>query len=104
MCTIKNYLYRNATLFVPDESLEAYQTADGWKHFVKIVPMSQSGVESIFSPSNSVPGLSEIADDTVISVFTTEGVKVYEGHKGGFTPTSGLYLVVTPAGNMKLRF
>ena len=96
--------YRNATLFVPDESLEAYQTADGWKHFVKIVPMSQSGVESIFSPSDSVPGLSEIADDTVISVFTTEGVKVYEGYKGGFTPTSGLYLVVTPAGNMKLRF
>ena len=33
-------VYYQATLYVPDESVEAYKNADGWKQFSKIVPLS----------------------------------------------------------------
>ncbi len=35
-----NTIYTQATLYVPDGSVEAYKKADGWKNFAQIVPLS----------------------------------------------------------------
>ena len=34
-------IYGNVTLYVPDESLTAYQTANNWKNFYSILPISE---------------------------------------------------------------
>ena len=37
-----NAVYAQAILFVPDESVEAYKAAPGWREFAEILPMSTS--------------------------------------------------------------
>ena len=40
-------IYSMATLYVPDESVEAYRKADGWKNFANILPLSSSGIDDV---------------------------------------------------------
>ncbi len=37
----------NATLYVPQGSLEAYKTADGWNNFTNIVEFDPTGIEDV---------------------------------------------------------
>ncbi|MDE6792447.1 MAG: leucine-rich repeat domain-containing protein [Muribaculaceae bacterium] len=96
--------YRDATLFVPDEAVDSYRNAEGWKLFGKIKPITQSGIENILIKDNSSDSFGSISEDTLIKVFTTDGVKVYEGRKGGYVPSAGLYIIVSDEGNVKVRF
>lgn len=40
-------VFAQATLFVPEEALEAYRTAPGWKKFANIRAIGSSGIENI---------------------------------------------------------
>lgn len=48
-------IYSMATLYVPDESVEAYRKADGWKNFANILPLSSSGIEDLTADPTDVP-------------------------------------------------
>lgn len=45
-------IYSQATLYVPDESVEAYRKAAGWKNFANILPLSASGIEELTADPN----------------------------------------------------
>ena len=47
-------VYYQATLYVPDESVEAYKNADGWKQFSEILPLS-SAVKEITVDETEAP-------------------------------------------------
>lgn len=42
-----DYSYRNATLYVPKESVEAYQTTAPWKYFTNIQGIDVSGIKDV---------------------------------------------------------
>lgn len=71
-------VYSNATLTVPAESIEAYNTAAGWQKFEDI----GTGVESISCPEDPftvVEGEILITTDKNIAVFTMDGKTVVSG-------------------------
>lgn len=39
--------YQNATLYVPQEALKAYQTAEMWKEFKNIVGINLTGIANV---------------------------------------------------------
>ena len=45
-----NAVYAQAILFVPDESVEAYKAAPGWREFAEILPMSTSVSDMTVEP------------------------------------------------------
>ena len=46
-----NYIY--TTLYVPESSLAAYQTADVWKYFMKIKEYDPTGIEEVVFDTES---------------------------------------------------
>lgn len=48
-----NYTYK-VPLYVPDESVEKYKTADGWSTFEKILPIGATSIEQV-APTSSQP-------------------------------------------------
>ena len=51
----KEYFFRQCTLRVPKESVEAYKNADGWKQFSKIEPYSPDEVFKPVEPKSTLP-------------------------------------------------
>ena len=51
----KEYFFRQCTLRVPKESVEAYKNADGWKQFCKIEPYSPDEVFKPVEPKSTLP-------------------------------------------------
>lgn len=51
----KDYFFRQCTLRVPKESVEAYKNADGWKQFSKIEPYSPDEVSKPVEPKSTLP-------------------------------------------------
>ena len=47
-------VYSDATLYVPESSLELYKTAKGWKNFMKILPINASGISEIVGGETAV--------------------------------------------------
>lgn len=45
-------MYRNATLYVPNEALEAYKNAKGWKEFLNIKGFDPTGINGIEADGN----------------------------------------------------
>jgi len=94
--------YTNATLYVPQGSLEAYKAADGWKKFVNIVEFDPTGIEDV--TEEDAPAF-EITDGGIkftdaegkaVAVYTTAGALVekidsYAGEE--ITLDKGVYIV-----------
>lgn len=50
-----NIVYSQATLYVPDESVDAYRKASGWKNFTNILPLSAAGIDDVTVEESDVP-------------------------------------------------
>ena len=97
-----NNIYENATLYVPQGSLEAYKAADGWKEFKNIVEFDPTGIEDV---TEDVAPAFEItaggiqftaAEGKAVAVYTTAGALVekidsYAGEE--ITLDKGVYIV-----------
>lgn len=92
-------VYENAVLFVPDGSENAYAAAQGWKNFKNIQPVSQASVDEWTLDNLSVTVSEDMlvingAEGKSASVFTTDGMKIYEGTDSRIAlPASGIYIV-----------
>lgn len=89
--------YENATLTVPEGSLDAYKAADGWKEFLNIA--EPTGIAAATADGE---GLSvRIEGDTMyvsagaeVSVCTASGVIIYRGAADTVQlPSRGIYIV-----------
>jgi hypothetical protein len=74
---IDSYVFYNVdkstcVLYVPSGSVSAYQSADQWKDFTNILPISQQGVEEVLS--NQVPSTKILRNG---QIFILRGEKVY---------------------------
>lgn len=97
-------VYASATLHVPDEALEAYRTADGWKEFSKIVS-STSGVSGVEAAAFSVKAVGDgldIRSDSPVKIYDASGRKVYSGNGGHVALSHGLYIVISGANKQKV--
>jgi hypothetical protein len=59
-------------LYVPAGSISDYQSADGWKDFTNILPISQQGLEDV--QGNNVQCTKVVRDG---QIFILRGEKVY---------------------------
>jgi hypothetical protein len=71
-----NYIY--TTLYVPEGSLAAYQTADVWKYFMKIKEYDPTGIEDVVLDTES----------SNLPVYNLQGVRM----KDADNLTSGIYI------------
>ena len=62
----------SCVLYVPAGSISAYQSADGWKDFSNILPISQQGLEDV--QGNNVQCTKVLIDGTI---FILRGEKIY---------------------------
>ena len=80
------FSYENykATLYVPEESVNAYKNAEEWKNFYNIVGHKfDAGIAGIDIDSNAL-----------IKVFNINGVEIYEGLEQNINLPSGLYIML----------
>lgn len=84
-------VYEKATLVVPDESIELYAAADGWKNFKNIVTVTEAGVEGVVDDFNSE-----------VSVYSIDGTPVYRGTDNTVkVPANGVYIVKSGSKSVK---
>ena len=69
-------------LYVPDESVELYKTADIWKEFKNIRPISSAGIGSVVA-----------VDGMPYNVYNLQGIKVRANTKTLKGLASGVYVV-----------
>ncbi len=97
--TFAGGIYYDATLTVPAQAVEAYQSAEYWENFENIVGQDMSGVEQPARTDVSVSiqdGKLVVESDEIreIVVYDTQGRLVYRGTDTIVSvPRSGLYLV-----------
>lgn len=102
-------IWETATLYVPEESLEAYKSNFRWNKIVDIRPFdfasAEKVAEDIQKPSITVEdGVLNVANASDISVYTVAGSMVYSGApKAVGNLPAGIYIV--KAGNevVKIR-
>ena len=69
------YIYENATLFVPNESLEAYRNHPEWSWFYRIVPFIGAGPGDINGDGSiSVSDLTSVVN---MMLSADEGIPAY---------------------------
>jgi hypothetical protein len=100
--------YLDGVLYVPDASIEAYQSADGWKNFWEIKPLSEySGVEGVVVDEDietiSVDnGAITVNSDSQVRIVALNGTTVYSGRGNcSVNVTPGIYVVIV--GNKALK-
>ncbi|MBD5425556.1 MAG: leucine-rich repeat protein [Bacteroides sp.] len=89
--------YRNATLYVPEESVEAYKLADGWKQFLKIEGDPSLGIEDKAMTETvtieCLNGCIRVSGAEKVNVYNLSGTKVYSGTAATISLPSGVYIV-----------
>jgi hypothetical protein len=93
--------YFEGVLYVPDASIEAYQTANGWKLFWDVKPLSgYSGVDNIVSDGTTSSISTEngaicVSTDKQIRIITLTGSTVYVGQGNcRVNVAPGIYIVI----------
>lgn len=77
-----------AVLYVPAQSIEAYQNAECWKEFSQIKSIEEEDLAGVASPV--------IDSDDVKAIYTLSGQRLQR------QPEKGIYIVVTPSGAHKV--
>lgn len=96
---------KNATLYVPEESIEAYKTADVWKGFGKILAIS-SGVNDLVAGDFGIEicglAISLRGYEGDYQVYAVDGRLIYSGSEStAVLPAKGIYIV--KAGKKSLK-
>ncbi len=98
-------VYENATLSVPNDAVEAYKAADGWKEFSHIIGLG-SGIDSIDGESafsvSAKNGMLTVVSDAAVTIFDATGKLVYSGNAGEITLPAGFYVVVSGENTVKV--
>lgn len=64
--TAAGAIYDKCTLYVPEESVEAYQKAAVWKEFSSILPIKSSGISETATD----------AEPVVTDIFNIHGIRI----------------------------
>ncbi len=107
-----NNIYENATLYVPQGSLEAYKAADGWKEFKNIVEFDPTAIEDVTeedAPAFEITagGIKFTdAEGKTVAVYTTAGALVekidsYAGEE--ITLDKGVYIICVGDKALKVK-
>lgn len=100
-------IYREATLKVPNESLELYKTARVWKNFNKIEALSiPDGIEVTEEESDEIEiscGAIIVRNSSKVHVYNMSGVIVYSGCAGRIELNPGTYIVSTDSLTKKVK-
>lgn len=100
--TFSGATFMHAVLYVPEESLEAYSSAAGWKQFWNIKTLDQAGIDEVHvgnKYSIQVQGgelVIQGAENSSVRVFTPSGKIVYNVscYKGDpIRLGSGIYII-----------
>lgn len=100
--TFSGATFMHAVLYVPEESLEAYSSAAGWKQFWNIKTLDQAGIDEVHvgnKYSIQVQGgelVIQGAENSSVRVFTPSGKIVYNVscYKGDpIRLSSGIYII-----------
>ena len=92
--TFENKQYLYATLIVPDCSLEAYKTADGWKNFFNIASTNSVKPDAIKVGTNDNNIIINGVGNAVAEVYNLSGQLVYSGTDTVINmPSKGIYIV-----------
>ena len=92
--TFENKQYLYATLIVPDCSLEAYKTADGWKNFFNIANTNSVKPDVIKVGVNDNNIIINGVGNAVAEVYNLSGQLVYSGTDTVINvPSKGIYIV-----------
>lgn len=96
---------RNIPVYVFDDALEAYKSADIWKEF-NLQKMSLSGIESFVTNNNiSIKnGMMLNPSGHLICLYDIQGRLVYKGSNTSIKITSGIYLLRCLGKNTKVKF
>jgi hypothetical protein len=99
--TFANDTYNEGKLYVENDAINAYTTADGWKNFVDVKALdgTSTGVSEI---SNNSTDLFSVANgaicvdgDTDVRIVSISGTTVYNGRgKAIVNVTPGVYIVI----------
>ena len=90
--------YRNATLVVPDGSVDSYKAHPTWSNFLEI------------RENSDIPTKIEVVDGAIVvkgsdnvRVYNASGAQVYSGAAGRIELPGGIYLVATDSMSKKVR-
>ena len=90
--------YRNATLVVPDGSVDSYKAHPTWSNFLEI------------RQNSDIPTKIEVVDGAIVvkgsdnvRVYNASGAQVYSGAAGRIELPGGIYLVATDSVSKKVR-
>ena len=90
--------YRNATLVVPDGSVDSYKAHPTWSNFLEI------------RENSDIPTKIEVVDGAIVvkgsdnvRVYNASGAQVYSGAAGRIELPGGIYLVATDSVSKKVR-
>jgi hypothetical protein len=92
--------YLDGVLYVAEESVEAYQNADGWKNFWEVSPLSEyNGVNDVYNDDDTSfsvrDGALHIVGDAPVRVVAINGTVVYSGRGNqDINLNKGMYIVV----------
>ncbi|MBD5230869.1 MAG: leucine-rich repeat domain-containing protein [Bacteroidales bacterium] len=85
-------VYDNCLLVVPDDALEAYKAAEGWKEFKTILTQSQLGVGAVeAAEAYSIAGRT-VTLNIDGSIYDAAGTRVFSG-KGSVELPAGVYVI-----------
>lgn len=95
------YIYENAILYVPSESVNAYASHYRWKAFKNIVGRNFSGIEDVTDDSTDLISIVDRkitikSDVAPISIYSIDGKIIYTGISLGESielPYSGVFIV-----------
>ena len=95
-------------LAVPQESLEAYKSADTWKDFQNITTSGIEGIEADevkVTVANGEISINGVADNAEVEIYGANGVMIYRGtNKTIAMPSPGIYIVRVAGKNIKIAF
>ena len=85
-------------LYVPEKSIEAYRTADGWSRFSLVSEIPQGCVDAIGSDAITITATAGAiriggAQGAVAEVYTPGGALLYRGTESTIAMPRGLYIV-----------
>ena len=76
-----DYTYQNATLYIPQGTIDKYEAMDGWKRFEHIVEGIPTGVDHMSLNNNiqahdGIISISGLGDSERVTIYQTDGKQV----------------------------
>jgi hypothetical protein len=104
-----SYIFKNATVYVPEESIDAYKNAKVWEKFANIEPLSDyDAVPDVITSTDDTPvtvenGAISVMGSDLVQIVTLSGTTIYCGlGEARIEVIPGIYIVKVGAKVTKL--